>query len=366
MAVANEQELDRNEAATPHKLEEARKRAQVAKSADVVSAVIFTAAAAAFAARGWDATVHLFGLDRQLLGALLTQAQHGRDANFLVGAIAQTLTAGLGLLVPWLTLIVLTAILANMGQTGPIWSWHPIKPDWQRLSPAVGFKRIWSLRTLFDGFRACVKLVLLSLVVGVTLIDLLPRVMSLGTLTARGQTGLMLQHLGTLVVRVAGALCVVALLDLAFVHREFAKNMRMSRREQRDEQKNRDGDPRIRARLRELRREMLKRSLAVRRTAEADLVLINPTHIAVALRYRHGEMAAPVVVSKGSGALAAVMRAIAARHRIPTLRSPALARALHARTPLQAPIPLGLYPEVARLMAWVLASRKDAARARTT
>jgi flagellar biosynthesis protein FlhB len=167
-----------------------------------------------------------------------------------------------------------------------------------------------------------------------------------------------MQELGVLAVRVALLLCLIAVLDYAFVRREFAKNMSMSRREQRDESKHREGDPRIRARLRELRRELLKRSLALRRTAQADMLVTNPTHFAVALRYRHGQSAAPVVLSKGAGGLATAMRVIAAKHRIPVLHAPTLARSLHARTDLDAAIPTDLYPDVARLVVWMLSMQR--------
>lgn len=362
MALNGEQELDRNEAATPHKLAEARKRGQVAKSADVVSATVFAAAAVALSARGWDGLTSLFKLDRLFL-AMASGSDTGGPSGWRLWELSrQLLSTGLQLILPLLALVALAAVLANMAQTGPVWSWQPLKPDWQRLNPAAGFKRFWTPRTLFDTLRACLKLGVLMLVVGTALLDLVPRFQALIGLTAYGAAGVLLKDTMAIALRIAGALCVVALLDFAFTRREFARNMRMSRRELRDESKNREGDPRIRVRLRELRREMLKRSLALRRTAESDVVITNPTHVAVALRYRHGEMAAPVLVSKGTGALAAVIRAIAARHGVPVLRSPSLARALHAKTPLDGSIPIDLYPDVARLMVWVL-SAKAARRA---
>ena len=128
----------------------------------------------------------------------------------------------------------------------------------------------------------------------------------------------------------------------------------MSRREVRDELWHREGDPRIRARMRELRRELLKRTRSLKRTSEADVVVTNPTHLAVALRYKQGQMAAPVIVSKGAGALAAAIRIIAARRRIPVVRHPSLARALHDQCAIDLPIPTELYADVARLMVWVL------------
>jgi flagellar biosynthesis protein FlhB len=362
VALNGEQELDRNEAASPHKLAEARKRGQVPKSADIVSAVVFTVGSVTLYAQGWDSLVELFKFDRHLLGFARSGTGGGAQAGWqLFDLAAHVLQSGLMLVLPAMGALMIAAVLANIGQTGPVWSWHPVTPDWTRLNPMTGFKRVMSLRTLFDAARALIKLAVLGFVVGSTLRDMVPHFGQLGDVTPYGHAGLLLRDLGALALRVALALCVIALLDYAFTQREFAKNMRMSRREMRDESKNREGDPRIRARLRELRRELLKRSVAARRTAQADVLITNPTHIAVALRYRHGEMAAPVLVSKGAGALAAVMRAIAARHRIPVLRSPTLARALHARTPLDAPIPTELYPDVARLMVWVL-SMKNARR----
>jgi flagellar biosynthetic protein FlhB len=151
----------------------------------------------------------------------------------------------------------------------------------------------------------------------------------------------------------------VAGADVVFTRRDFARQMRMSRRELKDEYKNREVDPRIRARLRELRRELLKRSRSLRNTRNADVVLTNPTHVAVALQYRHGEMEAPRVVAKGAGQLAAAMRAIAGRHEIVVVQNPPLARRLFREAPLDAYLPVSFHAEVARIMVWVLAMRQQ-------
>jgi flagellar biosynthetic protein FlhB len=138
--------------------------------------------------------------------------------------------------------------------------------------------------------------------------------------------------------------------------------MRMSRRDVKDEHKNREGDPRIRYRLRELRREALRRSVAARKTSTADVLLTNPTHVAVALRYVHGEMSSPQLVAKGAGVLAAGMRKIAARHRIPVVQNPPLARQLFRELEVDQHVPPELYSQVARILVWVFAMR-DAQRA---
>jgi flagellar biosynthetic protein FlhB len=356
----SEGDLDRNEDATPHKLAEARKRGQVAKSADIVSSIVFMVGAVLLYAKGWDGLVALFKLDHRALAAL--GAASDPSAARLIQLSVRVLDGGLQLLLPGLGFVLVAAILSNVGQTGPLWSWHPLTPDLQRINPMTGFKRVFSLRTLFDALRAVIKLVVLSVVVAASLWGMLPSFVQLGDVTPYGQAGLLIRDLAALALRIALALLLIASLDFIFSNREFAKKMRMSRKEMRDESKNREGDPRIRARLRELRREMLKRSKAIRRTAEADIVITNPTHIAVALRYRHGEMAAPVVVSKGAGMIAQAIRFLAARHKIPVLRSPSLARALHATTPLDSPIPTHLYPGVARLLVWVLSLKSPASQ----
>jgi flagellar biosynthetic protein FlhB len=136
--------------------------------------------------------------------------------------------------------------------------------------------------------------------------------------------------------------------------------MKMTRREMRDELKQREGDPRIRARIRELRMEMLKRSKSTKRVKDADVLITNPQHLAVALRYERGRMAAPEVIAKGAGDLALRMRAVARRSRIPIVENRSLARSLYRNVDLDRPIPETLYAQVARILTWVYAARPSA------
>lgn len=355
--MSAEQDLDKNESATPHKLDEARKRGQVAKSAELVSALVFACAVGLVYAKGHEQLLALFRFDRLLLG-LAGDAQSAAHGAWWLWHLTEHCVRSAGtLLFPLLGGIVLVAILANLAQTGAVLSLHPVTPDWQRVNPATGLQRILSQRTMFDGVRALLKLGVLGTVLYYALGDLLPRAQRLTALTPLAQTNALVDDILSLAARVALALCVIALIDFGYTSREFARNMRMSRREVRDEFRNREGDPRIRSRLRELRRELLKRSVSVRRTAQADVVITNPTHVAVALRYKHGQMGAPVVLSKGVGGVAAAMRTIAARHRVPVVRSPALARALNTKSHVDCQIPPDLFADTARVMVWVMAMR---------
>jgi flagellar biosynthetic protein FlhB len=350
-----EQDLDRNEAATPYKLQKARDKGQVGKSAEAVSALVFTVAVVYLYWQGWDGLLAQFRYDH----ALLSQA--GRvDASpsnlwRLIGGMVRD--AGM-MLAPFLATLMLAAVVGNMMQTGPVLSLDPVKPDFDRANPVNGLKKLFSMRTLFDGARSIIKLALLGLVVYQALRSLGPQFFHLAAVPPVGLARTIVDAAAAIGLKMALMLCLIAAVDYGYTRREFDKKMRMSRRELKDESKHRDGDPRIRARLRELRREALKRSMAVRQTRSADVLLTNPTHFAVALRYVHGEMQSPQLVAKGAGSLAASMRDIAARHRIPVVQNPPLARELYHGLEVEQYVPPSLYAQVARILVWVFAMRQ--------
>ncbi|MGC3998568.1 MAG: EscU/YscU/HrcU family type III secretion system export apparatus switch protein [Anaeromyxobacter sp.] len=351
-----EQELDRNEAATPYKLQKAREKGQVAKSPEVVSAMVFIAAMVFLAWRGWGAWREVFRFDR----ALLIQAGRADGAGALWSLLSRTLSTAVLALHP-----VLPDPDAGGGgrQPAPDRPAHHLRAAQGGLDPPQPGDRVQadlSLRTLFVAVRSLLKLVVLSWVVFLALRNLVPHFYLISTLPPLGVVRTLLDDIGALGLQLGLALAVIAVLDLAYTRREFAKQMRMSRRELKDEHKHREGDPRIRARLRELRREMLKRILALKKARQADVVITNPTHYAVALRYVHGEMPSPQLVAKGSGHLAAVIRSIAAKHRIPVVQNPTLARRLYRDLPVDQHVPPELFAQVARIIVWVFAMRERA------
>jgi flagellar biosynthetic protein FlhB len=354
-----EQELDRNEAATPYKLEKARERGQVPKSVDIVSVTVFTVAMIFLNWKGWDAWRDLFRLD----AAVLVQAAHlDPSPAGLWALVSSVVHAALSMAVPFFIALLLAAVAGNVLQTGPVFSFQSIKADWSRINPVTGFKRFFTVRTLFHGARSILKLAVLAWMVYLALRALVPHFYMLSGLPPAGMLRTLLSDIAGLGLRLAVVLWLIAIVDLVHSRRTFAKDMRMSRRELKEEVKHREGDPRIRARQRELRREMLRRVLALKKTKDASVLVTNPTHYAVALRYVHGEMAAPRLLAKGSGPLAALMRKIAARHRIPVVQNPSLARRLYRELPVDGSVPPDLYAQVARIIVWVFALR-DASRA---
>ena len=350
-----EQDLDRSEAATPYKLQKAQEQGQAARSMDVVAAVVFTSAMAYVAWQGWQATISTLSV----LRLVLQQAATADPATTLWPVMLPLLMELSAVILPFMLILMGAAVLATLTQTGVIVSLEPVKFDFNRINPATGLKRLFSLRTLFDGGRACLKLAVLLLAAALALKGLLPQFHALPAMPPAEFLRLLVQDTGDLGLKMALILCLIGALDIAYTRREFGQKMRMSRRELKDEFKNREGDPRIRARLRELRREVLKRSLALRNTRTADVLLANPTHYAVALRYVHGEMDAPRMVAKGAGQVAAAMREIAYRHHIPVVRNPALARGLFREMDIDQTVPPAFHPEVARIIVWVLAMREQ-------
>lgn len=349
-----DEEADRNEKATPYKLELARKKGSVAKSADFTATAVLVAMVGTLYASGWDDFKEIVRLQLGLIKKI-GQIDWSPDA---VAALTGTLLMNvLQLLAPLFMAMAIAAIVANLFQTGPVFSMTPLTPDFERISPAAGFKRIFAMRTIYESIKSVIKLALLGAITYFSLLDVISGLLGLPALSPQFYPGILLALSSALLVKLLFAMVVLAVIDRSYVRWEFAKRMRMSRRDIRDESKNREGDPRIRARIRELRQEMTKRSKAIQKLPEADVLITNPTHIAIGLCYQHGAMTAPQVVAKGAGELATKMRQIAAQHHIPIVQNKALARTLFREVDVDGFVPEKWYPQMARIMVWVQTMR---------
>ncbi|MNK29393.1 Flagellar biosynthetic protein FlhB [compost metagenome] len=350
------QEFDKSEAATPYKLQQARRRGSVARSPDLTGAVALLTAATALYAWSWEALQALIALARasliQGLGMELTVAS-------VVSLVGRVGAGALHIIAPFALAVATAALVASVAQTGLVWSTFPLKPDLTRINPVTGLKRLFSMRTIYDAFKSVIKVGILGCVLYTILRDLVPALHLLGERTPFEALRDLMEMLAAMALKLAFVALLLALLDLGYTRFEFKRKMRMSRRDVKDEVKHREGDPRVRSRLRGLRVEMLQKAASVRQVGQADVLIVNPTHIAVALEYKRGEMAAPVMLAKGAGSLAARMRAEATRCGVTIVRNSALARALYFQGDLGQTIPTPLYADVARVMVWLLA-RRDA------
>lgn len=356
--MSSEQDLDRNEKASPYKLEEARKRGQVAKSHDMLSlAVMLVAAIGLFAL----VPAALRGMAHLIARGMATGPASLNNAGDAAQIVSSGLFGALHVIAPLLFVVVVVVVAVQALQTGPVFSSTPLKPDWSRLNPATGFKKLLSIKLLFEAGKSVLKLLALVSVAYMALHALMPGLARLQSSAVKSFLFTLVDSAGGLATKLCAVLAVFAVIDLLYVRWDYMKNLRMSRREMADEQKHRDGDPRIKARLRELRLEFLRRTQAVKNVPQADVLITNPTHIAIALQYRHGESPAPKLVAKGAGGLARRMREIAYRSNVPVVQSPVLARALFKEVEQETYVPERWYPQIAKILVWVQAGK--AARA---
>jgi flagellar biosynthetic protein FlhB len=355
--AGQEQDQDRTEPATPYKREEARRKGQVAKSLDTNS--VFMLAAALASAAIWGRRFISDGADgfRQLLGHAQEFPFEPAGLSAWMDSLFRNVAHSLA---PFFLLVILVGVLSNLLQTGPIFSFQPLKPDMQRLNPVQGFKRIYSTKALFEAGKSLLKLGLFAAVAWSAIVSLLPGIMGMLGTEPQGYPLMLLGLAQSLAFKLTLAMLIVALLDLAYVRWDFAKKMRMSRREQKEEVKRREGDPHIRAKRRELQREAAKRSASMRRVPDADVLITNPTHLAIALRYERGRALAPKCLAKGAGETALRMRTMAQRHGVIIVEQRSLARALFDEVAIDALIPESLYEPVARVYAEVAVIRRNA------
>ncbi len=350
----SEQEQDKSEQATPFKLQEAKRRGQVAKSLDFNSFMLISGMLALVYFSGR----HLVSAGLNIGRGVFEKAGVAKyDTDSLMSWLGQIADDTGHLLTPFFLIAIAVGVIASMVQTGPIFSVFPLKPDAQRLNPVQGFKRVFSMKMVFEGIKSLLKLALFSTVAYVVVLGALPKIMSMTGMDPRAYTWFMLDQTISLVFKLALAILAVALLDILYTRWDFGKKMRMSKREMKEEVKRREGDPHVRSKQRELQREAAKRAKSVSRVPDADVLITNPTHLAIALHYERGAGRAPRLLAKGAGDIALEMRHVAARHGIPVIERKQVARRLFAEVNIDAAIPEDMYEPVARIYAEVYAAR---------
>ena len=344
-------EQSKTEQPTPYRLQEAHDRGQVSRSADLSGVLVTIVFSIAFAVTSYAAAA---ALARALRRTLLMAGNAPAPSAGLAAWLRMTFAPFWQALLPVLLAVLVAAVIANVVQTGPTFSTTPLKPDFSRLNPAQGLKRIFSLQILWELFKLILKVSLLG-GVGWLVASGIHREVDAAALSAPAGLAMLFRSVYTRVTTwVLVLLGLVALLDLWFARREYIRKLRMSRRDLKDEVKRRDGDPDIRSKRKRLIAELLKHSRSLARVPEADIVLANPTHLAVALQYRPKSMRSPIVLSKGTDAMAAQMRLSASRSDVPCLHSPELARAIFRECRIDQAVPPHLFAQLAPVYRWLM------------
>ncbi|GAB2576581.1 EscU/YscU/HrcU family type III secretion system export apparatus switch protein [Dyella jejuensis] len=341
----------KTEQPTSFRLQEAREKGQVPRSADLSGVIVIIVFSVAMAAASYNIAA---AFARSVSRTLLMAGNAPVPSASLIAWLQRTFQPAWQSMVPVVIAVLVAAVVGNLIQTGPVFSTEPLKMDFSRLNPAQGAKRIFSLRLLWELFKLSLKLGVLGTLAWILAGDIGSRVQA-AALAAPSSIGILLR---STYVRITTwmlvLLTLIALLDLMFSRREYVRKLRMSRRDIKDEHKRREGDPEIRQKRRRLMAELLKHSRSVRRVPEADVLLTNPTHLAIALKYRPKSMRSPIVLSKGSDAVATRMRMLAAQSGVPCLRSPELARALYRECKIDRAVPAHLYKPLAPIYRWLM------------
>jgi flagellar biosynthetic protein FlhB len=351
---------DKTEKATPKRKQEARRRGQVAKSQDMNAALILIAGLVAIITLGPHIVAGISGSMRTAFADIAHPGEVASAAGLkaIVHAAMNTLLITVG---PIAGICAAVALVSNVAQVGLRPTLAAVKPDFKRLNPVNGFKNIFGTRMAAESAKAISKVAAVGAVVALALVpDLTNLGASIGT--PPGALGLLIKS-GTMGIaeRAAAAYLLIALADLIYQRRRFSKQLKMTKQEVKEEAKAYQTPAEVRGAIR--RRQMqAARARMMAAVPQADVVVTNPTHYAVALSY-DGSKPAPVVVAKGADLIARQIRRIATESNVPIVPDPPLARSLYGTVEIGHMIPAELYAAVAQVLAFVyrMAGRRKAA-----
>jgi flagellar biosynthesis protein FlhB len=344
--MAEGQETNRSEEATPYKLKRAREKGMVARSAELGFLGGLIALAAFGVIAGAALVAKLAQMMRIALTAGIDGASEPQQSRVLIGGATQSLLEPLMLLGG--TIVAVVIFLELIQLRGFIFTAHPLKPDFTRLNPAKGLKRLFSMRMLKETLKTILKAAVYGVAGWMVLADAVSRYSEIAIEGERLAGAMGAAGLRLILVFAAIAFGFV-ILDQILVRGEFRKQMRMSRRDVTRESKDREGDPRIKSKRKQLHAEYAKQNQGVGALPGSDMLIVNPEHFAVALRYDPDNMTAPAVAAKGRNRFALALREEAAHLGIPVIRRPALARSLFRSCEPGAQIPTTAYATVAEL-----------------
>lgn len=340
---------ERTEDATPHRRQEARRKGQVARSPELPGAVALVTGVLVLRGVGPGIWSALANMVQQRLADV---AQGDLTPSAALGMVGGAATAAGLAVAPVVLALAGAGVAAGLAQTRFTVAPAALRPKFDRLNPLTGAKRIFSLNAGFELAKMSLRLVILGVAAWSSLQSLAGQLVALGGTGLLAAPGWIGNAVFTLVLRVSLAGLGLAAADYAYQRWHFNRELRMTRQEIREETRQNEGDPQIRARIRRLQRQRARQRM-LRAVPEATVVVANPSHFAVALRYAAGERRAPLVVAKGQDYLAQQIKALAAKHGVPVIENPPLARTLYAAVPLGREIPASLYRAVAEVLALV-------------
>lgn len=348
---------EKTESPTTRRLQEARKKGDVAKSMEVPSAAVLLAG-----------LLTLYYASDFILGRFLLLLRHYLGSLHIVSITQGNMTVltresmlQTGLIVaPVMGAIFITALAANYAQVGILFTTEKLTPKFDKIDPIQGFARLFSKQTLANVVKSVAKLAIIGYVSYAEIKKALPGILPLMDQEPMPILAFMCRIAFWIFLKSALIIAILAALDYAFQRWQFMEKMKMTKQEVKDEAKQTEGDPHVKGRIRSIQMQMARQRMMAE-VPKADVVITNPTHLAVALRYDPAAMAAPMVLAKGAGLIAQKIREIAEEHGIPLVEDKPLAQALYKSVGLNETIPENLFQTVAEIMAYVYSIKRKRA-----
>lgn len=353
MAEDNDSSQEKTEEPSARKLEKAREEGQIPRSKDLTTTFILLAGATGLYVFGgfisqsiMDLTRRNFSLDRSEVF----------DTSAMFSHLASSFYEGLLSIAPFMGMLLIASIAGPIALGGWMLSAKAMAPKFNRMNPLAGLKRMFSLKALVELAKSVGKVAVVMTVAIWALLHWRQDMMQLAALETNVAIVESVLISAYTTIAMSAITILIAAVDVPFQIWDHTKKLKMSRQELKDEHKDTEGKPEVKGRIRQLQREMAQRRM-MSQVPEADVVITNPTHYAVALKYNPETMATPVVVAKGGDHAAFRIREIAKKHKIDIIESPVLARAIYHTTEVDGEIPAGLYMAVAQVLAYVFGLR---------
>jgi len=353
MAAEAEQGGERTEEPSPRRLQDARERGQVPRSRELTNFATMIGGSVALVAIGGSLATRLSQMMRH---GLVIDPQNLGDPDGMQRALGEACMSALTVLLPVFGTLIALVLLASLVLGG--WNFSPqaMAPDFARLNPLAGLKRLFGLRGASELGKALLKCAVVGGVCAAIVSWTFRDVMALAHMAPRAAIGRGAGLVSWSFVWLCASLALVAIVDVPLQLFQFKLGLRMTRQELRDEAKESDGRPETKQRIRQMQQTLARRRM-MHKVPTADVVIVNPTHFAVALKYDPKKMRAPQVLAKGVDLVAQNIRRIAEEHRVPVFESPKLARALYRSTDLNKEIPAGLYVAAAQVLSYIFRVR---------
>jgi flagellar biosynthetic protein FlhB len=349
----SEQGGEQTEAPSQRRLDKAREHGQVPRSRELTNFTTMICASVTLVAIGGSLTACLTDIMRKSFGF---DTRTLSDPDSMMAAFGGAVTSAIVAILPIFAVLIGVVLLASLLVGG--WNFSPgaMTPNFSRMSPVAGFGRLFGLHGATELGKALLKCLVIGGVCAAIVWHAFPAVMSLGHMPVLAATTRGAHLISRSLVWLSSSLAIIAMVDVPLQLFQHNRMLRMSRQELKDEAKESDGRPETKQRIRQMQQQLARRRM-MHKVPTADVVIVNPTHFAVALKYDPANMRAPRLLAKGQDLVAANIRRIAEEHRIPVFESPKLARALYKSTDLNHEIPAGLYVAVAQVLSYIFRLR---------